>query len=192
MNNKTYLYTYLFTLIGGVLLVVLQDRAGLFDAITVLVGILFLVPGLLSFLRAFFPSKAAVMAGEKRSTALIIVSVAAVVFGLLLIVVPELFNHFIVYAFGILMMLTGLMQLFNFMPSMRSLGFPWWYLATPLLCMCIGVVIMVLGPGRVLDILALLTGIVLIVYSINGLTGYFDRSSRVKKGGNTGQVVEVS
>ncbi len=191
MNNKTYLYSYLFTLIGGVLMVVLQNRAGLFEAITIIIGIMFLVPGLLMFIRTAFPTKSAKVAGVKPSVPAMIVSGAAVVFGIVLIAAPHLFTNLLVYAFGALMIICGIMQLANFSPSMKSLGFPWWYMATPVLCIAIGVVVIVIGADRILNLLALITGIVLIVYGVNGLIGYFDRSSRMKRGGVTGRVVSV-
>lgn len=191
MNNKTYLYSYILTLIGGILLVALHGRAGLFNAITVTVGVLLLVPGVLAFIRAAFPSRTARMAGARPSVPMIAVSLASVVLGVMLVAVPEMFTHFIVYAFGILMIVCGVVQFLNFSPSRRSLGFPWWYMAAPALCICIGVVVMVLGAAQVLDILAMLTGIVLIVYSLNGFIGYYERSKRSHQGGVTGKVVNV-
>lgn len=191
MNNKTYLYSYILTLIGGVALVALNGRAGLFEAIAVIVGILFIVPGIFSFIRAAFPSRAARMAGARPSVPVTIVSLAAIIFGLMLVIVPAMFTHLIVYAFGVLMIVCGVVQFLNFTPSRRSLGFPWWYLVAPALCICIGVVVMLLGAARVLNILAMLTGIVLIVYSVNGLMGYYDRARRRRDGGVTGKVVNV-
>ena len=191
MNNKSYLYSYLLTLIGGVVLVIMRGRANLFEAITIIVGILFLIPGLMSLIRVIFPPKAAKLAGEKPSVGLIIVAAAAIIFGILLIAAPHLFVNFIVYAFGALLIICGVVQLLNFIPSMGNLGFPKWYLATPVLSLCIGILIMIIGAEKILDVLALVTGIVLIVYGLNGLAGYIDRSKRVKNGGVTGRVVNV-
>lgn len=191
MNNKSYLYSYLLTLIGGILLVVLQGRADLFKAITIIVGILFLIPGLMSLIRAVFPPKSAKLAGEKPSAGLIIVSAAAMIFGIVLIAAPHIFINFMVYAFGTLLIICGIVQLMNFMPAINSLGFPKLYLATPILSLCIGILVMVIGAEKILNVLALVTGIVLIVYSLNGLAGYFDRTKRLKGGGVTGKIVNV-
>ena len=191
MNNKTYLYSYLISLMGGVSLILLRNRANLFTAIAMLVGVLFLLPGLLAFIRAAFPPKRARLAGVKPSVPMIIVSGAAMIFGIVLIATPHTFIHLMVYLFGALLIVCGIMQIANFLPSMRSLGFPWWYLATPALCLAIGVVIIIAGAGKILDMLALITGIVLVVYSLNGLSGYYERTKRVRHGGVTGRVVNI-
>jgi len=191
MNNNAYLYTYILTLIGGILLVVLEDRAGLFDAITILVGVMFLVPGVLTFLKATFPTRSARAAGAERQPVLMIVSGAASVFGITLIVAPHLFTNLIVYAFGALLIVCGIMQLTNFGAQRRASGLPGWYLATPALCIAIGIVIIVIGAQKILDMLALTTGIVLIVYGINGLIGYIERARLIRKGGVTGKVVNI-
>ena len=70
MNNKSYLVTYLITLVGGIALVVLNGRARLFDAIAVLIGIIFLVLGVVSLLGSFRLTKADKAAGRKPSVSL--------------------------------------------------------------------------------------------------------------------------
>lgn len=174
-NNKTYIYTYLFTLIGGVLLVILHNRAQLFDAISIIVGIAFLTVGLLTMLSSLFISTKQREAGVKRSPGLIIVSFASLILGLLMVIVPSFFVHYLVYAFGIIMILCGVIQLYNFMPGMKSLKFNMLFLAIPVLSIAAGLTVIVMGAAKVLDVMALLTGIVLIIYSINGFTGYFRR-----------------
>ncbi|MBD5230682.1 MAG: hypothetical protein HDS66_00725 [Bacteroidales bacterium] len=191
MNNKSYLYSYLLTLIGGVLLVVMQGRENLFQAIAIIVGLLFLIPGIATLFRVFFPSKVAKMAGERPGAGLVVVAAASTIFGIILVVAPHLFVNFMVYAFGTLLIICGLVQLFNFLPGLSNLGLPKWYLATPILSVLIGILIMVIGADKILNILALITGIVLIVYSVNGLIGFTDRSKRVKHGGVTGRVVNI-
>lgn len=178
MNNKTYIYTYLFTLLGGILLVILHNRAQLFDAISILVGIAFLTIGLLTMMSALFLSSAQRAAGMKRSPGLIVVSAAALILGLLMTIVPSFFVHYLVYAFGIIMIICGVIQIYNFLPGMKTIGLSGLFLAMPVISIAIGVGVIVVGAEKILDIMALLTGIVLIVYSINGFVGYFNRVKR--------------
>ncbi len=77
MNNKSYLVTYLITLVGGIALVVLNGRARLFDAIAVLIGIIFLVLGVVSLLGSFRLTKADKAAGRKPSVSLAVASAGA-------------------------------------------------------------------------------------------------------------------
>lgn len=179
MNNKSFVYTYLFTLIGGVLLIILHDREKIFEAMCIIIGIGFLVLGVLSMLSAVFISKKAVSAGVKRSPALIAVSGASLILGLLMVIVPEFFVHYLVYAMGVLLVVCGVIQLCNFMPEMRGLGFSGFFLAAPVICLAAGMLVFVIGAEKILDVLALMTGIVLVIYSINGFMGYFKRRSLV-------------
>lgn len=191
MNNKSYLFSYLITLAGGILLLVLKDRQDLFTYATILVGILFLVPGLLCLIRAIFPSRAMRMSGEGVSIPLLITASAATIFGLLLVIVPETFVHLMVYAMGLLLICCGVIQIFNFAPGMSRLGFSPWFLTVPVLSAICGVVVIIIGPEKLLNLLALITGIALVVYSLNGLIGYFCRSRLTQNGGPTGGVADI-
>lgn len=189
--SKSYLYTYILTLIGGIALIVLHGSVNLFEAIVIIIGILFLVPGLITLIKVLFPSKTAKATGSNPGGAAAVLASAASIFGILLIVQPHLFTNFLVYAFGILLILCGIGQLMNFGPSMKELSFPWYFMATPILCIGIGAVIIVLGAENIMSVLSLVTGIVLTVYGINGLIGYTDRYKRIKHGGATGNIVDI-
>ena len=180
MNNKNYIYTYLFTLIAGVLLIILHNRAQIFEAISIILGICFLVLGILSLMSSVFISNKAKEAGAKRSPALIIVSAASFILGLLMVVAPNFFVNYLVYAFGVILLICGIIQLCNFMPHMGGLGFSKLFLIAPILCMFAGILVFVIGAEKILNSLALLTGIVLAVYSINGFIGYFNRRKLAK------------
>ena len=190
MNNKTYLLTYLFTLLGGVLLVCLKGRGELFSGISIVLGVVFLLIGVLTMVGNLSLSKTAREAGMKTSPAVILVSVASMVLGLIMVLEPGVFVKYVIYLIGLLLILCGVVQLFNFLPSMRRLGFSWYFLPMPIVSIGVGITVMVLGP-EVANILALLTGIVMIVYSINGFAGYFYRMNLIKSGGPTGHVVDI-
>lgn len=195
MNNKSFIYTYLFTLIGGVLLIILHGRDKIFEGMCIILGIGFLVLGVLSLLSAIFISNKARAAGAKRSPALIIVSGASFILGLLMVIVPDFFVQYLVYAMGVLLVLCGVIQLCNFMPNIRGLGFSGLFLAAPIACLATGILIFVIGAEKILNVLALLTGIVLVVYSVNGFLGYFKRRALAKTLANkidpSGAIVEI-
>lgn len=175
MNNKSFIYTYLFTLIAGVLLIVLHGREKIFEGMCIILGIGFLVLGILSLLSAVFISDKARQAGIKRSPVLIIVSGASFILGLLMVMAPAFFVNYLIYAMGALLVLCGVIQLCNFMPDIRTLGLSGWFLTAPVLSIGFGVAVFVIGAEKILNVLALVTGIVLVVYSINGFFGYFSR-----------------
>lgn len=192
MNNKTYLLTYLITFIGGVLLVVLNSRERLFEALAIIVGIVFLVLGLVSFIGSLNLGRAARQAGAKPNPLFSIVSAGAFALGLLMVIMPDFFVKYLVYAIGVVLIFFGGMQLYNFIPGMRSYGLSGYFLSVPVLSVVAGAVIMILGPDKVLNFLALLCGIVMLVYSLNGLVGYYALNSRMKTKGKDGsEVVDI-
>lgn len=183
MNSKHFIYTYLFTLIGGVLLIILHQRQDLFNAIAIILGVCFLVVGVLSLVSSVFVSNKAKQVGMKRSPTAIIVSVASLILGLLMIIVPGFFVKYLVYTFGLLLLLCGMVQLYNFIPGMRAISLSWIFLIVPSLSILAGVLVFVMGADQVLNILALVTGIVLTVYSINGFVGYCSRTTLAANAG---------
>ncbi|MCM1005063.1 MAG: DUF308 domain-containing protein [Prevotella sp.] len=180
MRNNNFVYTYLFTLLGGVLLMILHDRAQIFEAISIILGVAFLVIGTLSLLSSLFIGEKARAAGVRRSPVLVIVSSASFILGLLMVIAPKFFVEYVIYTFGIIMILAGLIQLCNFAPKMRGIGFKWYFLIVPCLCLLAGIVVFSVGAQNIANSMALLTGIVLTIYSINGFIGYFQRRSLLK------------
>lgn len=195
MNNKSYVYTYLFTLIAAVLLIILHNRDKFFEGMCIVIGVGFLVLGVLSILSAVFISDKAKANGVKRSPTQIAVSAASFILGLLMVIVPAFFVNYLVYSLGILLIICGIIQLSNFMPNMGGLGFNWGFLVAPALSMLLGVLIFAIGAEKILNSLALVTGIVLLIYSVNGFVGYFKRRSLIKDVANkidpTGAIIEI-
>lgn len=191
MNNKTYLYTYLFTLIAGVLLILLKDRSDIFTAISIVVGVLFLVIGVLTMIGNLKLSKAQKAAGMKSNPWQILASGASIILGLMMVIKPDLFVHLVVYALGVVLILCGIIQLANFLPQYRSLRFDWYFLIVPVLAIGFGVTVFVLGAAKIADLMALITGITLTVYSINGFLGYARRGSLARRVTNPGVPAEI-
>lgn len=185
MKNKNFIYTYLFTLIGGVLLIILNNRSGIFEAMSIVLGIGFLVIGILSLISAVFISDKAREVGIKRSPALIIVSGASLILGLLMVITPTFFVNYLIYTIALLMILVGIIQLCNFMPSRSAIGLSPYFMIVPSLSILAGIIVFCVRAEVIKDCLALMTGIVLTVYSINGFVGYFSHRSLYKtKGGD--------
>ncbi|MCM1318930.1 MAG: DUF308 domain-containing protein [Muribaculaceae bacterium] len=191
MKNKNFIYTYLFTLIGGVLLIILNNRAGIFEAMSIVLGIGFLIIGILSMLSALFISDAAKEAGAKRSPILIIVSGASFLLGLLMVIAPTFFINYLIYSIALLMIIVGIIQLCNFLPQMSSIGMSYYFLIVPCLSMLAGIIVFCVKAEAIKDSLALLTGFVLTVYSINGFIGYFSRRSLSAGMGGSSEIINI-
>lgn len=192
MKSRNVLLIYLFALVGGILLMILHDRAQLFEGIVVAAGILFIVPCsyiLLSWVISYRHNRhnAVTQAEEidrrtmRSQQGLVLVPVlGGIAFGILLVSNPTFFVNYLIYTFGVVMILCGLAQLAFTIPGMRLLAVNRWWLLPPLLVTAIGVTVFILGPDEVKNIITLLTGIVLATFGVEGFIGYIYRQSRLR------------
>ncbi len=176
-NNKTYVLTYLFTLIGGVLLTIFHSRADILELIIILIGILFLLPSIFSIIGGLVSFHYFRKNGGKRYNWLpLIPAVAGIIFGMILMIRPDIFKNYLIITFGILLILCGLIQLFNHFSNKGLIKISGYYLIIPSLTTLFGIFILILGPEKIGNIVTFWTGIALICYSINGLIGDFHKA----------------
>lgn len=177
MKSKNQLLTYFFALVGGVLLLIFNSDPRLYGTIVITIGILFLVASAYQLVLAFVP------AGRQRENAAVRVSVllpavAGVVFGLLLVCMPNFFVQFLVFTFAIMLFILGLVQLISICTRMKALGLSAWLLAAPILTIVAGVVCLLLNREQFHGALTILTGVVLVIYGLNGFVGYAHRRKK--------------
>lgn len=183
MKSKTYLLTYLFTLLGGILLVMLNSRADLWNWIVIVIGALFFVPSVLAVINAFLHSVAKNEYGQKQRKPwlLMIPAIGGVILGIFMIIIPDFFINYLIIAFALVLVACGGLQLYNLLPRMRTLRISPYFLIAPVLTLLLGVVILVIGTEKIKNIAAILTGIMLILYSVNGFIGYYHREHRLRR-----------
>lgn len=179
-SNKSYIITYLFALIGGILLCIFHSRTNIFDWIIIIIGELFLIPSILSIVSYFLPRKKG-QAIRKTNWVTLIPAIGGVIFGALLMTMPETFTTSLIITFGIVLIICGLAQLFFMMSGMNSLKISPFYLIVPSLTLLSGIFILIIGPSQIGSYVTLLTGIVLICYAANGFIGYFHKESRYRQ-----------
>jgi uncharacterized membrane protein HdeD (DUF308 family) len=207
MNNRSYLLIYLFALIGGILLVAFHAQANIFEAIIMGSGIIFLIPcGLLlidsiySYIKRKkepkeistdeYENSVGTPTKSKRDNRWIVIipAIGGLIFGILLISMPDFFVKYLIYTFGIILLIFGIIQLSMVCISMRSIHMSGWYLCISIITILAGFGIFAIGAERIANTVTLITGIVLICYSINGVVGYFQREYKISKRENkTGQ-----
>lgn len=182
MKSKTYLLTYLFTLIGGILLVLLNGRTELWDGIVIVVGVLFFIPSVLAIINALLNGKRPDEYGRTRRQWLLLVpAIGGLILGLFMIVSPGLFINYLIIAFGLILVACGGLQLYNLIPRMKVLKVSPYFLIAPTLTLILGLVILILGSDKVKNIAAIMTGIMLILYSINGFIGYYHKEYKLRR-----------
>ena len=180
-NNKTFLFTYILTLIGGVLLTFFNSHANIFDFIITIIGILFLIPSIFTIIGNILSIRLSKKSHYVLNWLALIPSFGGVIFGSILMIMPDVFKNYLIISFGFLLIVCGFIQLFNLLSGIQQLKTSLFYLIVPSLTFLCGTFILILGPDKIESIVTLATGIVLICYSINGLIGYYARRSILKK-----------
>lgn len=185
MNDRTYLWTYVFTLIAGILLLVFCNSVNLFRIIIIIIGACLLIPSTVMLFRGFAGKK---MPDGRRVPHPWYTGVG-VIFGLsageLLIVRPEFFVNYLIYTLGILLIFVGVIQVINLVSESKTLGkLPVGWYVIPWLTIIGGIVVTILGPDRIAEIASIITGILLILYSLNGIVCEITSGGKRRIGGN--------
>lgn len=175
MKNTSFLWSYLIALMGGAALVVFNRDVNLFRTIVIIIGIVFILATLLMLGGIFFPGKKAKEAGVRVNPVIWGPIIGGGIFGILLVAMPDFFVHYLIYTFGLLLIVCGIIQISDVSSGMRHESLSAWFLAMPLVSVVAGVAVIILGPDKVQDIVVLLTGIILICYGINGIADVFCR-----------------
>ena len=115
-NFNYYALSSICALIIGILLVVWPGEAVRYLVITI--GVLFLLPGLIGVFGYFATAKRREEAGIK--SVFPVAAVGSALLGFWLMIMPDFFITTLMYVLGVLLVLAGLSQLFNFI-SVRSI-----------------------------------------------------------------------
>ena len=171
MKSKSLTYTGIITLIVGVVLLFMQKTA--IDIVVMVVGVAFLIAAALNLYIGFRrPSDVQVEVNGKRkskgslSFGALLTAVAAAALGLWMLLEPTGFSSLLVYVFAGLMILAGLYHICMLAYGFDGARFPFPFYILPILLVATGVVVLVIGPVKMMNFIVLITGISLIVYSV--------------------------
>lgn len=184
---KTNLITFLCTLIAGVLFIVFRTDNQIIDVLTIIIAFIFIIPGIGNFiggLRALKRNQQKAIA----NVGLMLISIGAIVLGVLMIAIPDIFANYVALTLGALLALSGIFQLMWLLRS-YAVAKSRWFLIGPVLVLIAGVVVMILQADRLTPDLWLTTGIVLIAYSLNGLIAMKLLPTVVSKGNGKEPVI---
>ncbi len=165
---KTMNYSLLraiFALVMGLVLVLWPDAAGNYIVITV--GVLFMVPGLISLIGYFaFKSKQGV------SPRFPIEGVGSLFFGLWLVIMPGFFADVLMFVLGFILMMGGLQQLASLMAARKWMPVPGGFYVVPVLLLIAGI-ISLFDPTVARNTVFIILGVSGIIYALNELVNWF-------------------
>lgn len=169
MNSKSLTYTGIITLIVGVVLLFMQSTA--IDVVVMVLGVAFLLAAAINLYFVFTSRVSVEINGKKESKGSIsfgslLTAVAAAALGLWMLLEPSSFSALLVYVFAALMILAGGFHIVSLLSGFGGERFPFGFFILPILLVLTGIVVLILGPVTMMNIIVLVTGICLIVYSV--------------------------
>ncbi|MCH5214043.1 MAG: DUF308 domain-containing protein [Muribaculaceae bacterium] len=169
MKKSASLITYLSALVIGIILLALHEQVNLLKGIVIAIGVLITVPSAIMFLSPFFSRKNSEGLGY-ASWLTVLVAAAGLVLGIWMLVMPSFFETAMIYTLGVILILVGAAQVVFIFNASRPYGAnPLWY-CVPVLVIAGGFIVLFIGPKGVNSWATITTGILLIVYSANGLS----------------------
>lgn len=170
MKNTSYILSYVFTLIVGILLLVYNRATNIFEIIIMVIGGCFIIPSLIGLFMGFSGKKNPDGSRTSRPWYVGASSVAGLVGGVLLMAMPEFFVHYLIYTFGVIMIVAGIIQILFLSGEGRDIGgMPGSWYILPWLTVAAGIAVIIIGPEKIAQAATIVTGIVLTLYSVNGL-----------------------
>lgn len=181
MKTMNYsLIRILCSLVIGLVLVLWPDAAVSYIVITI--GVLFLVPGLISLIGYFAakPRLAKPLHEGQVSPRFPIEGVGSFLFGLWLVVMPDFFADVLMFLLGFILMLGGVQQIASLSMARRWMRVPAGYYIVPVLILIAGLVSL-FNPTGVRHTVFIIIGISSIVYALSELLNWFTFSRRRPK-----------
>ncbi|MBQ8500952.1 MAG: DUF308 domain-containing protein [Bacteroides sp.] len=173
MKRLSYpLLRAIVALVIGLVLVMFPDQASNYFVITI--GIIFLIPSLLSLIGYLSQSK------EERRLRFPIEGVGSLLFGLWLVIMPDFFANLLTFILGFILVMGGVQQLASLMAARRWMTVHGGFYVVPVLILVAGLVAL-FNPTGVQRTAFIIIGITALIYGINELLNWFKFTRRRPK-----------
>lgn len=158
-------------LVIGLVLVMFPDQAG--DYFVITIGVIFLVPSLVSIISYFAQST------EMRSR-FPVEGVGSLLFGLWLIIMPGFFADLLTFVLGFILVMGGVQQIASLSAARRWMPVPGGFYVVPVLILLAGLVAL-FNPTGVRSTAFIIIGISSLVYAASELLNWFKFTRRRPK-----------
>lgn len=188
MKSKFNLLTNLLVLIVGIVLVSLHAREKVLETLVVIVGILFVVPSLVTIIYALTRKNDAPFGAFS-----IISAAGAMALGIALICVPSFFLNIMIISFAILLVIIGVFNLWAMIAARNVVKYNIALYIVPVLLLVGGIVLLIVPGELIQNIIVLVFGLALIAFAVNALvTDYIkDRTIKLKDADKSQDITDV-
>lgn len=150
-------------LVIGLVLVMFPNEAG--DYFVITIGVVFLIPSLLSIIGYF-----AMSAEERRR--LPIEGIGSLLFGLWLVIMPGFFADLLTFVLGFILVLGGVQQIASLSAARRWMPVRAGFYVIPVLILIAGLVAL-FNPTGVRSTAFIIIGVTSIIYAVSELVNWF-------------------
>lgn len=194
MKKATYFLIYVAALALGVLLLIFSQQpltstrpTGMQGVVTA-AGIIFIAAGVLNLLLSMHLRRNADGVRQTRPWYLTAMSIAAILWGVLLVAMCVSMTYTLAVTLGVSMVIAALAQAMWIAGSTRSYGVSVWWYTVPCLMLAAGIVSVTLindytNPGASGSKASILAGIMFLLYGVNGFASL--RRRRLHESGKT-------
>ncbi len=164
MSEKTNLWTNIFVLAAGIVLICMHNDISLLNWMVMFIGAMCAIPGLIGVISGISRSS------KNRPTGMSIPSsLGMLVIGIIMLLCPSPFVAIFVYVLAALLIICGLVQIWSLAVEFRPFRMPLWLYILPVLVIATGIVIICSSLREVETTFTLIAGIAMTVSAINGL-----------------------
>jgi len=142
----------------GALLILCPQNAIFFVVITI--GILFIVPGLLSLISYFTSDRT-----KRPDMPFLLAGIGSLLFGVVLVSVPNFFVNVLMYILGIILIIGAIEQIVVLIRFRKRATVPAAFYVIPLLILVAGVLVL-FNPFKTAEIAFILIGVTCLIYGI--------------------------
>lgn len=171
MNSKHSLLTSLTVFVVGIIFIILHNHIGILPALVVILGVMFILPGLYNLVCVIAGRGRFGAPGASRASAGI-AAVAAIGLGLWMVVSPEFFVGLIAYVFAAVLVFIAVYQIIDLAYWSRPIIMPGYLYILPVLTLIAGIVILCTSVRTLNNVFVLITGICLVAAGLNSLLEY--------------------
>ncbi len=175
-NNKVSIARALLAITTGVLLVAYPDYTT--KLMVIAIGLLFLIPGLISIVSTFIRTKKPVDEEfiKEHRKAFPILGIGSSILGLVMVIIPMVFITAVMYILGATLVIAGIYQIIGYRSYSDIIITPVWIYAVSVLIILAGIFIF-LNPIETASLPFFVLGISSMVYGISEFINIF----RIKK-----------
>lgn len=190
MKNKFSLILNLSVLALGIAFVALWAKGmGVFDLVSIVVGILFVLFSSWSLVTTFVASRNQKEAASPDSGSMVVSLIPALgglALGIAMVAASGFFVKILSYLFATLLIIGAIFKFWEIVSARKKVNYPVWVYILPSLLMVCGIVLFAVGIQIVQQWLALIVGIAFIAYSVNSMLEYgiYKKQRRNQKDSN--------